>query len=499
MKGFYGLFGIVLLGFFVSCGANGSPRDKHGQTLDSDFFSSSIQGDLTISAYDSMAYRPLLEEAARLFEALHPQVRVHIDTFSAMPEVRRAEQGNMQVMQVQGQNDPQAREDYLSRVNTSLMGGAGADIYAMDVLPLHNFVGRGVFENLDLYMAQDPAFDRASYRANILDALSFRGGTWFLPLDYSFTYFSYDTTLIGPQEDLLFGPTEAYSTEALLSIGMSIRENDFRIFNAVDHARGGGGMFNLLYNEQIYRFLDLDQRQAHFTDGRFSSLLESVRALGDQGLIPQASGTQAAAGQMMQMEGASNLDRFYFKPQGSVNLLSQFTRGMGPLLAMSTGGSARAIEGDDEIAGIHALADGRVPFTFNQAFGISSQSQNKRAAWEFIKFLLSLDMQLSTNIMNMGLPIHNEARQEKALLDMTTVFSFAQGDLSPLNPQQVEALEAYRRAVEILSDQINTFVIQDSQVNTMVAQEVQQFFGGLRSAEEAARILQNRVGLILSE
>jgi hypothetical protein len=53
--------------------------------------------------------------------------------------------------------------------------------------------------------------------------------------------------------------------------------------------------------------------------------------------------------------------------------------------------------------------------------------------------------------------------------------------------------------VEKLSDSINSFVVKDASLNDMIRPEVQYFFAGTRNADEAARVLQNRVELYLSE
>ena len=126
------------------------------------------------------------------------------------------------------------------------------------------------------------------------------------------------------------------------------------------------------------------------------------------------------------------------------------------------------------------------------AFGINSQSRNKETAWAFLKFLLSKEMQLSTNPYIYSL--NNEARKEKAEL----VFSQMFPSRTP-NEQQRQALEAYKAAVEKLSDSINFYAVRDTSVNDMIIAEAQYFFDGSRNADEVARVLQNKASLYLSE
>ena len=119
----------VLVVILASCSEKAKPSAGGVST---EFFSNAISGEITVSAYDSMAYRSFLEEAAKAFEALYAGTKVKVETFSAMPEVRTGGQGNMQVTRTEIQNDPQGRADYISRINTNLMSGTGADLYAID-------------------------------------------------------------------------------------------------------------------------------------------------------------------------------------------------------------------------------------------------------------------------------------------------------------------------------------------------------------------------------
>ena len=486
----FSIFAALLV--FMNCGAN----DKALAGPDDGFFDRKIEGEITVSAFDSMNYRSYLEEAARAFEALYPGTKVNIETFSAMPEVRTAEQGNMMLTSVQSQNDPQSRADYLNRINTNLMSGTGADIYALDILPLHKFAESGTLENLEPYMTLDPAFNKTDYRQNILDALRYRDGTWFLPVDYTFNYFAYDSTLIPLQVAAQFGVDKIWNTEDLFSLGIPLYDGTYRLFNAVDYPRGSGGMYSQLLNENIQFFVNLETGQAKFTDGGFSAILASVNNYAQSGYIPRGVSGQQEAGQVMRQGAGTPTDRFFFKLNSNASLIGQFFRGTGRMMRMGFSGNAPGIEDDDEIAGIQANADGMVPFNFNHSFGINSQSKNKETAWAFLKFLLSKEMQLSTNMNSAGLPVNNEARKEKAELTFSGTFSDRPGTM---NAQLLQATGNYLAAVEALSDNINYFIVQDTSINDMIAQEVQYFFGGPRSAEETARVLQGKADLYLGE
>jgi len=494
MKRFLFVLSAFVAATAVFAGGSGGKAAQTGP--DAAFFNKPIRGEITVAAYDSMLYKNYLDEAARAFEALYPGTKVNVETFSAMPEVRNMDAGNMRATAVQAQDDSQGRQDYISRTNTNIMSGTGADIYAMDILPLYKFVESGTLENLNPYMALDPGFKKSDYRQNILDALQYRSGTWFMPMDYNFNYYAYDSTLVPARIAAGFGLDKAWTAQELFKIGIPLYEGNYKLFNAVDYFRGPGGMFNQLLGESIETFINLDTRKPNFTDGSFVNLLTSVSNYAQQGYIPRGVTGQQNAGNLMQRGMQEPTDRHYFKLNPNVSLVGQFNKVTGMMLRMMTTGNSPSIDADDEIAGIQASADGSVPFKFNQGFGMNSQSKNKETAWAFLKFLLSKEMQLSTNLMSFGFPINNEARAEKAELS----FAGAQFNMTlGMSDQNRQAMEKYRAAVEKLSDSINTFVVQDTSLNDMIASEVFYYFGGSRTAEEVARVLQNKADLYLSE
>jgi multiple sugar transport system substrate-binding protein len=182
--------------------------------------------------------------------------------------------------------------------------------------------------------------------------------------------------------------------------------------------------------------------------------------------------------------------------KGNFSLVEQLSRGSGRRMRIMTGGNTGGIEDDDGIAGIEANANGGIPFSYSQAYGINAGSKNKALAWAFLKFLLTEEIQLSTALSPQGLPLNNRAREQKGELILSGAFMGGRG---ALDEGQREALGAYNAAVEALSDRIDCFVIQDTALNDMIAAEARYFFNGSRTAEETARALQNKADLYLHE
>jgi len=485
---------LVIVTVLIMAGC--SARNQSSQFIpDQEFFSREIKGEITISAYQTITYGSFLEEAIKAFNEIYPNVTVHIETFAVMPETRTMEDGEMMVSVMQSSDDPQTRADYINRTNTRIMSGQGADLYAIDILPLHRMIKSGVLENLDPYMNSDPGFNKSDYRLNILDAVHFLNGKWFIPLDYSINYYAYDSTLVPENISGNFGVNKSFTLEELIRITSVLYNGTGRIIDLMDYSQGGGSLHNMLLYENYRSFVNLETGKPNFLDGKFASMLNLVKNYGEQGFVHRSAISQESIEQMLHRMMTEPAERFYLKRNSDMNLLFNMSRenGIGSILR-----SPFVIDDDDEIAGIAANADGSVPFIFQRGFLMNSQSKNKEAAWTFIKFLLSKEMQMSLNtgVIGMVLPIHNEARDEKGW------FAFSGEIYSmniPINDQMRTSFNHYRNTIETLSDSINTFLIRDTNINDMIAQEVQYFFDGSRTAEEVARVLQNKADLYLSE
>jgi multiple sugar transport system substrate-binding protein len=163
------------------------------------------------------------------------------------------------------------------------------------------------------------------------------------------------------------------------------------------------------------------------------------------------------------------------------------------------------IPDSDEIAGILANDSDEVMFRNFQAYGMNANSQNKRLAWEFIKFLLGEEMQQSLNLL--GFPVNNVAFIEYSKLYLTKTPNFVSGideytidGYTALTEQKY--VDAYAQYMEYLSafvNELSLYPVTDKIIDDMVIDEATLFFSGTRSAEEVVNTLQNRVQLYLDE
>jgi len=457
-----------------------------------------VTGTITVSAFEAATYSAFLEEAARAFEEKYPGTTVNVEIFSAMPEVRTQQMEGGRVMSVMRmEDDSAARNDYIQAVNTELMSGRGPDVLAMDVLPLHSYIERGVLTDISPFMEGDSNFNRLNFRGNILDAAKIDKGLYMLPVDFMFNFYTYDSYLL-PDISGRFTNIRI-SAEDLMEIGKDVfeevnsrQEAHTYMFN-LSGGRQSPSMFQTLFAQNFSDFVNIGERSANFNDGTFAELLNSIRDYVEAGYLRAGAEdfAQIAQGGPPSPEMLERLreERFFFKPKPVLSLTSHFYQN--PNLFIMRG-VALGNEADDEIAGITSNRRGETPFTYTQAYAINANSDNQATAWAFISFLASYEMQTSMSLR--GLPIHNDAFEQRLEMEL-----LRQMGATELDSEGRHILGDYIDTVNEMAASINTFFIQDNAVTQIIDAELEHFFNGSRSAEDVAATIQNRVGLYLNE
>jgi len=375
------------------------------------------------------------------------------------------------------------------------MSGQGADLLAMDVLPVYKYVESGQLENLKEYLDQDMDFNSSDYQDNILNTLEFQNGIWFLPLDYSFEYFAYDSSLANGQQAAKFGLTQAFTSTQMIEAGKSTFNGTHKLFPGPAYLQSGNGdLFSQLFKEHYRSFVDMESKTANFNDRTFKELINNIKNLADDGYISQGIG-QADSSALLNSAAADPTERFWFKPKNQFSLVSQTYPDSDFRMSISTTDVGSGIEEDDQIAGICAEEAGIIPFSYEQAFGINANSRNKQTAWAFLKFLLSYEIQASPNMSLLSLPLHNQAREDRA----ENLYRLLLTEGNDLDESQKQALNGYLNGVEALSDQINGYTFRDTTIQDMVIKEMEYFFDGTKSADQVCQVLQNKVELYLNE
>ena len=498
---------LVLLALALSltaCGKKPDADDMSDESLASktapaeaaEFLAQPVEGDFTISCYDDNDF--FLNPAIESFRLKYPEIKVNVQKFASALEMTKQEIDSDKALFYKiPVKDNQEKSDYIKMINTELMSGAGADILQIDVIPWYKYADAGCLEDLTPFMDYDPGFDKAALRTNIFDAISYKGGRFVLPLNFMFNFYAYDASFFNDTERQAFTERDTFTFEDMLKLSEPafIRNNKQNsVFGYTGGAYHTYHIFNLLLRQHYSEFVNISKKQVIFNDGNFANLLLSAREYLDKGYIQETSNIVEAFVRFdigTDYKNRIKEHRFLCKYEHTGFLLQNYSYTLvGSNYTLSpTFGEVQ----DDIIAGLAADSTGGIGFWSGQMYAINANSKNKRAAWEFLKFLTSEEPQ---SFFQLSLvPINRNALRENAIAHLTI------GGTEPLEftEETREAFEDYLVCVDKYSDFINVYSIRDTRIDMMIEEEVALYFDGKKTAEETAATLQNKVSLYLNE
>ncbi|MBW7458161.1 ABC transporter substrate-binding protein [Paenibacillus sepulcri] len=413
---------------------------------------------LVISTYSR---NEQIQTAVKKYEALHPNIEI-----------------DLQVAQTDV-NDPDKQladqEKFVAAANTAMLAGKGPDLIEMDLLPTEKYVNRNLLVNLSDLMQQDPTFKKEDYFTNILDNSQINGGLYAMPLSF------YLSGLIGDEGALVKAGEQVndqnWSWSEFAEMAKQLSQK-----GGYEHAFGSSPDYMLteMVSENYGLFVDEANGRASFDSASFTGLMKQVKAMFDEGVVYDAlaggrknikktyfeeAQIQSPADYLYVLEAYASQAKFYTKPHAQ---------------EMGDGGYFRA----------------------RQTLGISASSPVKKEAWDFIHFLLSEEANSipGNTSVSSGFPIDKSAydKQIKQLRD-EGVQAYKNG---PANSSAIKPDSTMLKRLDQLEANVTGAVHalgKPSRIDEIVTEECQAFFSGQKSAEDVAKLIQNKVVLYLNE
>jgi len=141
-------------------------------------------------------------------------------------------------------------------------------------------------------------------------------------------------------------------------------------------------------------------------------------------------------------------------------------------------------------------------------YAVSSSSENTDGAWEFIKFLLSGDAIINEMKGMRYIPSSKETFRNWLETEQMLYYHFPDASLN-YRTQIVPITEPSGRVITVTDELIDEFeafistiqTVSDipSTVTEIIKEETDIYFAGSKTAAETAKVIQNRVGIYLSE
>lgn len=421
-----------------------SAGNQPGQTEDGtpEYEQPEMKGNITIATVYGLEY---LEIAAKNFEKKYPDVTVEIHAASE---------------DISTDND--GFRNYREELNTKIMSGKAEDIILTTGIPIKKYMDMGVFEDLSGYLAATPQMDEEHYFMNVLrSAEDDKGHIYLLPYVCSFQALSFEGKITGqttpPEKEgtIRFSEAAAYAKECL---------DTAKLKNSYLTLIGPEGYMQELVNEYWSDLVDEDAKTANIQTKQYTDWLNEVKELEKDGYFNPSGlnfyNTKYYFAMEMDFDQQAAFYCLYQDPDGSESV------------------NGRMI----------ADARGKVATSASECVAINSASKNKALAWEFIRYLLSEEMQSQPSLFG---PAVNKAAfpqsAEKCLKFYTD------------GTNQAVSAEAYQALLEKWIKCINWCNIRDSALLGYFSEENEKFFDGKQTAEQTAKNIQNKVVQYLRE
>lgn len=383
-------------------------------------------------------------------------------------------------------------EDYTAgttRLNNDIIAGAIPDILCLsDDMPVDSMTAQGLFADVDKLIAEDPELSQIEFMDNVFEAYRVDGVLYRVIPTFSIS------TFIGKES--LFGDRTSITMEDLQQIAQEAG-GDASLFGAYSRE-------NFMSNVMTFcgrDFVDVDTGKCAFDSDLFVSLLEYAKTLPtDDELWGEGYDED------FWNEYYENYDSQY--RENRTLLMNNVLSDLSQMKSIVNGyfGEDVTYVGFPTESGMGSCVSAQ------QSYAISKKSANIDGAWEFLRFFLTEDYQKNEDQKygyRWGLSVHknlvresaNAATQksfyydeagEKVEYDDTFYINGQEITINPLSQAQADELFDF-----VCSVTKPTYYSRD--VGNIVDEEVQAFYSGQKSAQDAAAMIQNRVQLYVNE
>ena len=367
-------------------------------------------------------------------------------------------------------------------------GNAPDMIVTYDYSLIAELAPKGTYADLSTYLEKDDDLSEDDIMPNIIKASTIKGKLYSLS-----PTFNVETMACKSK----FCDKENWSIDDLIDTMHDNKDMKLtRYGNTKDTA------FSILA-PSIMSFVDFDKAECDFNNDDFKKILEFCNEFPDES---EEINWETATDDEMQkywneqdtllMEDKALLDSIYFSE------LTEFTT------------EKNAYFGGEDITmvGIPSTDGKGATINMQNAFAILDSSPSKDACWEFIKVFFTEDYQASdTNHYMWGLPTLVEAFEKKAEAAMHKPY-YIDDDGNKVEYDNSYYINNKEIKIDPLTEEEKDFIVDyikkadkiytdgaGDDINEIISTEVQKYFKGESTSQQACDMIQNRVSILLSE
>lgn len=351
-------------------------------------------------------------------------------------------------------------EKFQTTTNAVLLSGKGPDIFEIGSLPIDDYVSKKLLLNMDVPMEQDKTLNKSDLQMNVLDLMRQNGGMYAMPLGFSLRAFVGDGDLLKNANVDDKHWTWKEFEEVSRKLGGKDKERRYALANDPPDY-----FIQEMMVDKYSEFVDHTTKKAKFDSPLFVEVLKQIKKMYDDKVMTSES---ADIGKQM----------FYStvlrSPADFINGLHQFFS------------NPKLLQKPEQKGGARILPESR--------FAIQAKSPVKEEAWKFIAFLLSDDGQSLQEREGFSLL---KSVNEKQLNDIQNQvksgkYKLEDGKAPKVSDEEFTQFKQFIRTAD-------NFAIVGGRVIFIIGDESRAFFSEQKSAEEVAKLIQNKVTTYLNE
>lgn len=355
-----------------------------------------------------------------------------------------------------------------SVLEASIVSGKGPDIFvrsSYNSLSYHSF-SDFTYENLMPYLEADEECGVGVYEESLLNALIKNGSVYWLPVFYEIVTFIAPEHIVGTSQR---GITMEQAERAAKELG----DNCYVFPGWLDK----NGILSYTMAFALGKYIDYETGVCNFDSPEFVALLENCNRQVDQTIINGEFNNEL-------LERTSLLGICRIMRTSSLSYTddpkSPEYFNMDPVSCAGPG---------YKYVGFPNEGGNGSTFYPAQMVAISSASNNKEGAWEFISFILGDEVQSSEIDY---LPVNRRTLEKQIELGLV-------GKLQTESFETVRITQKDADKLLRLIDETEYLSGRDQVIKSIIKDEAAAFFDGAKSAEETARVIQSRVSIYVAE
>ncbi|SDC55571.1 multiple sugar transport system substrate-binding protein [Paenibacillus sp. UNCCL117] len=352
-------------------------------------------------------------------------------------------------------------EQYQKTTSTEILSGKGPDIFEISGLPIKDYVNKNLLLNMGELMEQDKTLNKSDLQMNILDALKSDDGILYaMPFGFNLRAFVGDGNILKNAKI----DDQNWSWKQFEEISKQLGESGAERRYAMAGEAPDFRMQEMIV-DRYTEFVDPAAKKAMFDSPVFVGAMQQIKDMYDHKVM---TSEPADIGKQM----------FYSTVLRSP---ADFIDGLHAFFS-----NPKLLQKPEQKGGTRIVPASQ--------FSIQAKSPVKEEAWKFIVFMLSEEGQSLQERPGFSLL---KSVNEKQLNDIqqqvkSGTYKTPDGKLPKMSDNEIAKFKEFINTAD-------SYAEADGKVISIVGEESMAFFSGQKTADNVAKLIQNRVTTYLNE